>query len=171
MRKGLRMRFIDEKGRLLGKINIVDFFIISLLIIVIPGFLYVYKVLEERPTWVPSKWVKVEAVTFTLPEIADIIKVGDIHYAFKKPRAKVLKILERDDKYKQAICESSMLQYEHRIPILLELDLLCTKSGEDEPYYFERNEVVVSLDRSIHTFNTPTYSIKFYILKIKDQDN
>ena len=169
------MKLIDAKGRLFGKINIVDFFIIVLLIVIIPGFFYVYTVLAKRPAWVPSKWVKVEAVTFTIPEIADIIKPGDIHYAFKKPRAKVLKILERDEKYKEkykmAMSKSLIPHYEHRVPVFLELDLLCTKSGENEPFYFERNEVVINMDRTIHTFNTPTYSLKFYVLKIKDEDN
>ena len=166
------MPFIDKKGRLFGKINIVDFFIIVLVMFIIPGFLYTYKVLAKRPTWVPTKWVKVEAVAFTMPEIVDIIKPGGTYYAFGEPRAKIVRILEREDKYKEklksAMHKSSMPEYEQRIPVFLELDLLCAHSDENEPYYFERNPVLVNMDDTIYTFNTDTYSIKFYILEIKD---
>ena len=107
-----------------------------------------------------------------MPEIADIIKPGDLCYAFGEPRGEILRILEREDKYKEkikrAMHKSSMPEYEYRMPIFLELDLLCTRTAENEPYYFERNPVLINMDYFTHTFNTTTYAVKLYILKIKD---
>ena len=165
------MKLIDEKGRLFGKINIVDAFIIILIMMIIPGFFYMYKILGKRPTWVPSKWVKVEAVTFTLPEIAKLIKAGQAYYAYGNPQAKILKVLKRDDKYsaklKSEITKKAMPEYEQRIAVFLELELLCTHSAKNEPYYFARYPVIISLEKS-HIFDTGTYQIRFYVLKIKD---
>ena len=164
-------RFIDEKGRLFGKINIVDFFIIMLLLVIIPGFFYIYNVLAKRPTWVPSKWVRVEAVTFTIPEIAGLIKPGQVYYNYGTPRAKILKVLKRDEKYsekiKSVIDRDKLPEYEQRIPVFLEFELLCTHSDEYEPYYFVRAPVRASLEAK-HPFDTGTYEIQFYVLKIED---
>ena len=56
------MKLMDGKGRLFGKINIADFFIIVLIIVIIPAFLHIYSILGKTPTMVSPKWVKVEAV-------------------------------------------------------------------------------------------------------------
>ena len=164
-------RLIDEKGRLFGRINIVDFSIILLLIIIIPGFSYIYKILGKRPTWVPSQWVEVEAVIFTIPEIAELIKPGHVYYAYGNPQAKILKVLKRDNKYgeklKSVIRKGDLPEYEQRIPVFLEMELLCTRSAKNEPYYFARRPVIVSLEET-HVFDNGSYQIRFYILKIED---
>ena len=166
------MRFIDKKGRLFGKINIVDFFIILLLIIIIPGFFSVYKILGRRPSWVPSKWIKVEAVAFTIPEITELIKPDRVSSdRLGHPHAKVLRILERGPGYgqilKSTIRRGDLPEYEERIPVFLEMELFCSLSAENEPYYFMRKPLLVSMEAS-HNFKTLRYEINFYVLKIKD---
>ncbi|MBN1353478.1 MAG: DUF4330 domain-containing protein [Candidatus Omnitrophica bacterium] len=165
------MRLIDKEGRLFGKLNVVDFFIIALLIVVIPGFLGMYKILGKRPTWVPSQWVRVKAVTFTIPEIADLLKPGDISYdRFGNTQARLLSVSERDSDYandlKSAVKSTSMTEYEHRMGLILELELLCTKSAENEPFYYMRVPIFASLDEP-HEFSSKKYSVKFYVLDIK----
>lgn len=43
------MKIIDEKGRLFGKINIIDFLVILFLLCILPGFYFGYQILTERP--------------------------------------------------------------------------------------------------------------------------
>jgi hypothetical protein len=165
------MKILDERGRLFGKINIVDFLIVVFLVIIIPVFFHVYKILGKRPTWVPSKWVRVEAVSFTLPEIAELLAPGQTSYAYGEPQAKIVNVLKKDEKYsenlKSAMRKKSLPQYEYRIPVFLELDLLCTHSAENEPYYFQRNPLLVSMERT-HSFKADRRHIRFYVLKFKD---
>ena len=98
------MKIIDEKGRLFGKINIVDFVIIVLICVIIPAFFHIYKILGKTPTRIPYSWIKVEAVTFTMPEIAELIEPGDISLdGFGNPDGKLLAILKKDEKYGERV--------------------------------------------------------------------
>ena len=45
------MRIIDEKGRLFGKINVIDFLVILFLISLTPMFYYGYKIFNAPPRW------------------------------------------------------------------------------------------------------------------------
>lgn len=167
------MKIIDEKGRLFGKINIVDFLIIILICVIIPVFFHIYKILGKTPTRIPYSWIKVEAVTFTIPEIAELIEPGDMSIdRFGNPDGRMLKILKKDSKYgekiKSATIEkTSEAEYEARIPIFLELELSCTKSAESEPWYFRRKPLLISLDNKFE-FTTDKYRLICYALKIKD---
>lgn len=167
------MKFIDKQGRLFGKINIVDFFIIILLLIIIPGFFYIYKVLAVQPSWVPSHYVTVEAVTFTAPEVAELIKPGQTATGkyFGKTVGKIIKVIKKDEKYAERIkstVKKTHGEYEYRIPVFLEMKLLSTLSAEGEPFYYQRKELHATLDDS-YLFTTSDYKIYLYILKVKDK--
>ena len=43
------MRIIDEKGRIFGKINVIDFLVILFLLFLVPVFYFGYKILTKRP--------------------------------------------------------------------------------------------------------------------------
>jgi len=43
------MKIIDEQGRLFGKVNIIDFIIISFLFFLIPTFYIEHKILSRIP--------------------------------------------------------------------------------------------------------------------------
>ena len=169
------MKFIDEKGRFFGRVNIVDFFIVVLLVLIIPGFFCIYKVLGRHPSWIPSHWVRVEAVTFTMPEIAELIKPGQVATGryLGNPVGKILGVEIRNDEYGSRIKSAAKRtagEYEYRIPVFLEMDLLCTLSAENEPYYYQRYALAAGLDES-YNFPGPGYNIYFYVLKIKDADS
>lgn len=165
-------KIIDENGRLFGKINIVDFLIIILILIVMPTFLHIHEILSKRPTRVPHTWIKVEAVTFTLPEIAKLFKPGDVsHDEYGNVDGRLLRILKRDQSYsnrlkRATINQSHETRYEHRIPVFLELELSCTLSAEGESWYYRRNSLYITLDYNFE-FITDKYIIKCYALKIE----
>jgi len=167
------MKIIDEKGRLFGKINIVDFFIIVLIVILIPVFAVTYQVMQKTPRRVPFKWVKVEAVTFTMPEFAAHFKEGDISRdGYGNVDSKLLKIIKKDDIYatrlKSAIINKNKdARYEHIAPVFLKFELLCTKSAKGEKWYYRRRSLVVSL-KDDFVFETDQYSINCYVIKIEE---
>ena len=78
---GQTMQIIDEKGRLFGKINIVDFLVILFLVCIMPAFYFGYKILN-RPPVVVEKGVLTSIDVYAIlkdlsPEIAKLISVGD----------------------------------------------------------------------------------------------
>lgn len=166
------MKILDEKGNLFGKINIVDFSITFLFLIIIPAFFYMYEVLDKRPTMVPHKWIKAEAVTFTIPEMAELMKPGDISYDEQgNPDGKVLKILKKDKSYsdqiKNAMIDINNTTYGYKVPVFLELELSCTKSAINEPWYYRRFPLTPSLDRGF-AFGTNRYDTYCVMIKIKE---
>ena len=162
------MKIIDEKGRLFGRINIVDFSIILLLLIVIPTFFYIYEVLGKRPTRVPYTWVKVEAVTFTIPEIAELFKPGDVSRdEFGDPDGKLLKILKKDYAYSKMVKDATVNKHGYRIPVFLELELWCTRSIKGKRWYYRRFPLGLSLEKGFD-FGTGKYDIECFAIKIKD---
>lgn len=77
------MRIIDEKGKLFGKINVIDFLVILFLLSIIPMFYFGYKILTKNPVEVvaPVKEFIETEISFRLiklePEVVNIISVGD----------------------------------------------------------------------------------------------
>lgn len=76
------MRLIDEKGRLFGKVNVIDFLVILFLFCMLPVFYFGYKILNrpvvEKKIEEISTSVDVYAVFKNLdPEVANLISVED----------------------------------------------------------------------------------------------
>jgi len=71
---------IDEKGRIFGKVNIIDFIFVVLLLSVIPVFYYGNRLTAMKKP-VEKKYEKVIAeIKFLkiIPELASVLKEGDI---------------------------------------------------------------------------------------------
>ncbi len=78
------MKLIDEKGRLFGKINIIDFLVILLLFCLIPMFYFGYKLYTKRKAEVAPRvsevWTDVEVycrLSKLNPQTVKVISVGD----------------------------------------------------------------------------------------------
>ncbi len=72
---------IDEKGRLFGKINVVDLFVVVLILLVIPMFFIEHKVISAKIPSVIKKdiTVRVEArFDRVIPELAKVMAEGDV---------------------------------------------------------------------------------------------
>lgn len=80
MRKGIRdMGMIDEKGRIFGKINAIDFLVIIFLVSLLPALYFVYKIADKsRGLQIGEKWIAAN-VRFAdlIPEVAIAMKEGD----------------------------------------------------------------------------------------------
>lgn len=81
------MRLIDQKGMLLGRINIIDFLVIVFLISIAPMFYSGYKIFKNNPNIkiqtrqeTKKQFVEIELDSTFIklkPEVAKIIAVGD----------------------------------------------------------------------------------------------
>lgn len=78
------MKIIDEKGRLFGKINVIDFSVILFLLFLLPMFYFGYKMFLKKITPVPvvenRKFIEIEIYCKFIelkPEILKLIAVGD----------------------------------------------------------------------------------------------
>ena len=95
------MSIIDDKGRVFGKVNIIDFIFIVLLISALPVFYYGSRLAASKKP-VEVKKVKVEVkIRFSrvVPELISVIKEGD---ADKDPRGSVVGVLKKVDDSRQA---------------------------------------------------------------------
>ena len=78
------MKIVDEKGKLFGKINVIDFLVILFLLCILPAFYFGYKVATR-------KLVEVE------PPKREFVEI-EIDYQFIKLKPEVLKLISVGDK-------------------------------------------------------------------------
>ena len=76
------MKIIDEKGRLFGKINVIDFMVISFLFFLVPAFYIGYKIILEQPKLKVSgrEFIEIEINCRLIklkPELLKMISVGE----------------------------------------------------------------------------------------------
>lgn len=73
------MRFIDEKGKVFGKVNLIDFLVILFLIGLVPVFYFGDKVLSRKEVVKDFKKVPVQIKCASImPELADVFREGDV---------------------------------------------------------------------------------------------
>ena len=159
---------IDEKGRLFGKINVVDFLIITIFLIMTPVFFNVYRIMNRMPERVPSEWITVEAVTFTLPEIAELFAPGDTATdIFGTVDSRLIRVVKKThdegERFKKAMTNK---RNQFRIPVFLEFELLCTEGDIGGLWYFRRCALSLGLNRTF-LFNNVRYRIDCYPIKIE----
>ncbi|MEK6715233.1 MAG: DUF4330 family protein [Candidatus Omnitrophota bacterium] len=74
------MKIIDEKGRLFGKVNVIDFLAMLLLLSILPVFYFGYKIANQKPIAPPKTFTEVELYCRFIklaPSVAEMISVGD----------------------------------------------------------------------------------------------
>ena len=87
------MKFIDEKGKVFGKINFFDFLVILFLVGLMPIFYFGNKALSRRTDIRDFKTISVK-VKFTsiIPELANVLREGD---AVKNSNGDTMGILKK----------------------------------------------------------------------------
>ena len=70
------MRIIDDKGRIFGKVNIIDFFVLLFLICLLPGGFFAYKIMTKEP--VPIQYPSTYVITRPCPNCGNSIIIDTI---------------------------------------------------------------------------------------------
>jgi len=164
----IKMGFIDKKGRLFGKVNIIDFFIVLLGIALIPVLFYLYHGVSKKPIVAAHKWIKVEALVFTMPEfVEENIKPGGVFYdEFGKIDLKLTDVtIKAPTAYKHA---KLLPQHSYKVPVFLKLQLLCRKKFKDSNWYYQRRLLVISFDKGL-SLDIDNYNVSVFILKIDEE--
>lgn len=94
------MKMIDEKGRIFGKVNIIDFIFVVLLLSVIPVFYYGNRLtaMKKPPEKCFEKVIAEIKFQKIIPELASVLKEGDIDKDAGGNAAGVLKkIISREN--------------------------------------------------------------------------
>ena len=79
----MEMQIIDEKGRLFGKVNVIDSLVILFLLCILPAFYFGYKILTKKSVVVETskiEFVEIETDCRFIklrPEVLKLISVGD----------------------------------------------------------------------------------------------
>jgi len=167
------MEIIDDKGRIFGKINVIDFLVILFLLCIMPMFYFGYKIMTKRPaslTEVPKKeFVEIETLCQFIkltPEIAKIISIGDkelnengelVGEIISLDKAESctyeFKIGEKEKIIKK---DTGLKQLNAKLKLKLEVK-------EDKPYY-KSSEIKVGLPLE---FKTDEYTIQAVIPKVE----
>lgn len=162
------MKIIDEKGRLFGKINIIDFTIIIFLLGFVPLFYFWYKISNKPlPPQHRNEWHEV-TVKFSglIPELAFLIKEGDyeIDSESKTIIAKVKDILESTPMKSVVRVNYGMYLRMDSNPfssdVILRLGLLFKKTADGEMLYKEKP---LRIGENL-VFKTSNYAISGTIL-------
>jgi len=173
---------VDAKGRLFGIINLFDLLIVSLAFVAVPVFIFISGAMDKTPQLIKPQWVKVKVVSFALPDHVKFFKSKEVlRDRFGNVDLKItdVKIMEDDNDTKR-LKESIIFQtsvrkdgriiinpsFEHKVPVYMDLEVLCTRSGPDEPWYFRRKPLLISLDIGF-IIDTRNYRITVYPLEIE----
>lgn len=74
------MKIIDEKGRLFGKVNIIDFLVVLFLCVLVFVFYSAYKIVTKEPPVEPKEFLEFEIPCDLIkikPEVLALIAIGD----------------------------------------------------------------------------------------------
>ena len=85
------MKIIDEKGRLFGKINVIDFLVILFLIFLTPMFYFGYKIFNKKPLAPAPVTENIEA------QKKEFIET-ELSFVFKKINPQALSLISAGDK-------------------------------------------------------------------------
>lgn len=164
------LRAVDEKGRLFGVLNIIDGAIIGTVILIAVMLVRLYPIMGKTPIPVSARWIRVEVVTFTLPYVVDLIKVGDASYdEWDNPDARIVRVNPKTDleynRWYQYLTDKDK-QNPYVVPVLIEIELLCTKNGDGERWYYRRQPILVSMYYGFD-FQSDKYQFDCHVIRIK----
>lgn len=153
------MRIIDEKGRLFGRINIIDFIVLLFLFSLLPLGYYGYKLYNERKTpsadpsrqsveiEIPCKLVKV------YPDMLKLISVGDKLLDYKGEGVGSITWIGEPEPYKHKINmekENTILLEDFNLKELpAKIKLLC--GIKNDGAYYQDHQVYVDFPLEVKT--------------------
>lgn len=170
------MQIIDEKGKILGKINIIDLtLIIFTILVLITGYKYLY--LKNYPENVLDKltgpknyWVNVTTINYATTYIFNQIKRGDVmmnlDLLMNEPIGRIVSILDKEvigNKIKFKVVYSILVE-KHPNELLYEQQTSYSEDIPSNARMFTKKRILLGQNL---TFDTETYSLSGEIIKIE----
>lgn len=168
------MKIIDEKGRIFGKINVIDFLVVLFLVFLMPMFYFGYKILNTKQVVVveEKKTIQVEVKFLNiLLEVANVIKEGDVaRDPTGDATGTIVKIVSNESP-KSYLLDAKDNQfiiipnpYSQSRDMKAMLDLKCVQQGR--ALYFDTT--VIKIGEPI-LFSTDLYNIRGTVVSIKNR--
>ena len=158
------MRIIDDKGRLFGKLNVIDFLVVLFLLSLVPAFLLLNKIIFMDEPELPTKWITLEVKFSRLdPKVAEAIQENDIEQnEFGTIIARVNSIISLTPAVVTDIYEGEFVVLDHPFDkdMLISIDVLCEEI--EGIYYFKNRQLQMGRD---FTVTTDLYAIEGLIVK------
>lgn len=161
------MKIIDEKGKIFGKINIIDFLVIFFLISFIPAFYIGHKQITMKPPeerkvidlYIYGKLIKVK------PEEANKINVGDEVVNNSGDVLAGILWIGKISPYQYIIDfgDESVISMEDSVLLELPVKLKLQVIIKDGKLFYRERQLVI---KSTISFNTSKYSLEFLPLSL-----
>ena len=153
------MKIIDERGSLFGKINIIDLFVVILILSVIPMVIWGSR-LASHPESLPKETIEVKIkLNAIIPELAEVIKEGDVEEDKSGIVGRIVKIISNEPQKILSMGENIESGY-REIRLLLELSCVV---GEGTIKYGNN---VLRIGAGL-TFTTDIYTVGGVIIGIE----
>ena len=165
------MKIIDEKGRIFGKINVIDFIIVLFLIFLIPMSYYGYKLSQQKThnkynNETKKITIEVRALASrVIPEKVALVSVGDKEYIESHVLGEITSIVSNKPSR-----EVFLSQTEEKIkfldhPFLKDIELIFTLKIKKENSQIFYQKVPIKIGNNF-IFKTSKYNLKCQILEI-----
>ena len=152
------MKIIDGKGRLFGKINVIDFMVIVFILSFLPIVYYGYRIINTKPKAFDKECVSTKIKCIGLiSEVAQIMKEGDMGVSSTLDEKGVLgEIINIEDTDVLTLnMTTASIQYMLAFPrkdVTARIELLCT----------EKNGVLYYSENPVKVGNSIIFSTKLY---------
>ena len=162
------MKILDEKGRLFGKINVIDFLVILFLFCLFPLFYFGYKVFTKNPIITEEKELIQTEINYLFmkvsPEVEKIISIGDRELDESSQVIGEITSLGRTMPYKYEFDMGGGQKIIKEDPVLKQIETKLTLTAEvkGEKIYYKDREIKVS---SPLEFKTKKYNLLAVPLK------
>ncbi len=164
-------RIIDGKGKFFGLINMIDLFVILMLISFIPVLFIGYKILTKKEINKNADWVAVQMrLTETDPDFRAIITKGDSERdSFGDTIGRLIGISSVKASKVWVVVENKMIStIDHPVKrdIVIDADILCVK--RDGVWYHKSQPVKIG---SPILFETDMYNLLGTVATLKAEDD
>jgi len=164
------MKIVDEKGRIFGKINVIDFIIVLCLVFLIPMFYYSYRIIfiykepNTEQTKKLNKIIEIMGITYDIASgIVQKIDSGDKELDINgKVIGEIIEVGKLTRVKREIRMGSGNKSIEDK-GLVLKLRLKCVI--DDESYLLYKNKRL--LYGLAFDFNTPEYSLKMFLFDNK----
>jgi hypothetical protein len=164
------MKIIDQKGKVFGRINIIDLSVIIVLVSFLPLLYLGYRVVALHSQREGARWVPAQIKLLNIdPEFSKVIEIGDVEKNFAGNDIGKLTAISSIKPSKVWVIVDNKTLGTIDDPIkkdmLVDADLLCEKKGG--VLYYKSTVVKIG---NVITFSTDLYNLSGSIVGLKIND-